>query len=89
MSIDIEMQKIRFNIIDDTGRIAFYEPEFFDISDNKIGPDCVLKNKTDGYYMILPEIISYDGFFEDYHNDDPIAIEKLKKRFPEFADKLT
>lgn len=88
ITVNIGSGEIMFNVINDNGQIAFYEPEFFEIVDNRIGVDWVLRHKHPGYYAFMPTLIAYDGFWEDYHNDDFNARGNLKKAFPEFANTL-
>jgi hypothetical protein len=76
--------EMKFNIWDDHNRIAFYESDLFEITDNRIDDNWVLIKRENGYHMMMPTGMSYAGFWEDYHNDDQAAIKAFKDCFPEF-----
>jgi len=81
--IDFYHQKLEFNIIDDDGILAIYNQHHFEIVNNKVEEDWILVKGNNNYFKILPQVIAYESFYEDFHNDEPSALEAFDKRFPD------
>lgn len=80
--VNLHGREILYNIQDDFGRLSFYSHNYFDIVDNKIEEDWVINKFTEDEYILLPLVMSFPSFYEDYHNDDPKAIEIFRRRYP-------
>ncbi|OQP44841.1 hypothetical protein A4H97_10805 [Niastella yeongjuensis] len=85
---NLHSQKVDYNIVNDSDTLAFHDANLFEIEDNKSDADWVLKKVSEEFYTLLPEMLAYDGFYEAFHNDDRIAREKFKIRFPDLYEKL-
>lgn len=62
--------EISFRLINDDNRIIVYPASSFDIVDPNFGSDYVFKLHRATLVEILPESISYDGFWEKYWGDE-------------------
>jgi hypothetical protein len=80
--VSIRSNSLKYNLVDDYNRLAFYESNLFEVIDHKIDSDWIFEQNHEDTFMFLPEGLAYVSFYEDYHNDDPIAIEKFKSRYP-------
>jgi hypothetical protein len=85
ISFNLHNKTLRYNILDDFTRLAFYEEDYFEVVDNGVDQDWVLKKKSKDFYILLPQLLAYDTFYEDYHNDDEEAIKKFKTRYPSYG----
>lgn len=81
VTINIEKNLMMYNLIDDLDRLAFYETTLFKISDGKIDDDWIFKQMNTNHFQMLPQVLSYESFYEDFHNDDDTAMQKFMKRY--------
>lgn len=77
-----------FRILCEKGIPAMYDKNLFIIIDDSIGADYVFKENNIESFDLVPRIMSYKGFWDDFFNLDNDAINIFKKRFPEYKDKL-
>lgn len=82
MMVNLLGKDILFNIQNDFGGLSFYSHNHFEIIDSKIDLDWVIRKVTTDEYILLPDVISYKTFYEDYHDDDKNAKEIFNKRYP-------
>lgn len=68
-----------YRIKDNEGNVVPFPAKLFEITSEKLPACWVISKEKDGSYSILPKLWSRAGFWEDYYNDDDIAIEEFEK----------
>jgi hypothetical protein len=81
--IDLTNRIIKYNIIDDTGSLAYFDEKHFEVEDATISNDWIFRNLGNNSYELVPKIISYSDFLLEYHNGEAEALEKLRLICPE------
>ncbi|MGL4730577.1 MAG: hypothetical protein ACRCW0_03205 [Clostridium sp.] len=77
-----------YRIKDNDGFVMPYPSKLFDISSNKI-PECwVAYQSRAGKFELLPGLWARKSFWEEYYNDDPIALEEFEKAEREILTQL-
>ncbi len=74
--------EIWYHVLNEDHKLLMVESSNIEITNHKLDSDLVFKYLGDNCYNILPESISYTGFFEDFFNDDENAINIFVNRFP-------
>lgn len=70
---------IVYRLKDNDGIVLPYPSRLFDISSSRL-PSCWICYKKGHYsYSILPNTWARESFWDDYYNDDDIAIEEFTK----------
>lgn len=80
--------EIKYRILNNEGIPALYDLNIFEIIDSSIDSDFIYKSYSNGNYKLIPKLISYFSFWEDFFNGDEEAEEKFLKRFPEYVGKI-
>jgi hypothetical protein len=73
--IVVGIDDTNFRIISDFGEPVLYEKEIFDVVDSTIPPQWIRRDYGDGEYFIDPPELSRRGFYEDYFDGVPDAVE--------------
>ena len=60
--------EIWYHLLNEDGYLVMLESINAEIVKSDLDSDLVFKNLGDNCYNILPQSISYDGFFEDFFN---------------------
>lgn len=68
-----------FRFLNDDQRPFLYPKKFFIIVDPTIPDDWVKEEFDDGEYYIDPPLLSGRGFYEDYFDNKPYAVQNLKE----------
>jgi hypothetical protein len=87
-SEDSELSFVKYRVLGEDGLIGLYSKKYFKILDFEPEPDWVFKINKNGLIEILPELISYQSFWNDFFDDEPNAIMIFKKRFSHLKDYL-
>lgn len=77
---------VEYTIVNEYGTVASYHQSHFEIIDNKVEADWIVKKVGDKYYQLTPECIAYDGFAEEFYDGKKKAQEVFYTRFPEFRE---
>lgn len=64
-----------YRVINETGEPILYPKKLFTVVDPKIPEGWVKKSYSDGEYFIDPPELSEPGFYEDYFDGKPYALE--------------
>ncbi|WP_129367288.1 hypothetical protein [Lutibacter sp. HS1-25] len=79
---------IFMRIVSEDGIPALYNKNIFKIINSKIGNDYVYKENSEESFELVPEIMSYKGFWDNFFDVEEKAINIFKERFPEYKNKL-
>lgn len=74
-----------FRVPNDRGEPLLYPREMFVVVDAQVPPDWVRTDAEDGAYYVDPPECAQPGFYEDYFDGLPTAIEtfqKVQRRLP-------
>ena len=63
-----------FRILNDTGRPYLYPSKLFSVIDPREPPDWVTDTGEDGERYAYPRPLNRPGFFEDFFDDEPRAV---------------
>ena len=66
---------VAYRIQVDNNTVLPCPAKIFEVISNKIPASWIFQRDSDRLYSVLPERWSRDGFWEDYYNDDPKAIQ--------------
>lgn len=85
-----EGKKIGYTLFDDEfNQPYYYDSEFFEVIDNHIDENWVIKIYGENTaFSLLHEKLSYDSFWEDFSNNDEKAIKLMKEVYPEYNELL-
>lgn len=78
----------KYRIVNEHGTPALYDSAFFEMEDSNIDSDFVYKPYREGSFGLIPEVMSYENFWDDFFNLNEEAITILKKRFDTYKDVL-
>ena len=78
-SIEQSGEYIRYILENDIGQIMPYKANMFEVECSKLSSTWIFNKKNDNNYSIIPKDIAYNSFWEDFYNDDDIAVFKLLK----------
>lgn len=70
---------IIYRIKDNDGRVIPYSSKLFEISSNKIPKCWVAYQSGEREFELLPSLWARKYFWDDYYNDDPIALAEFEK----------
>ena len=73
-----EFSFISYRILPDKGCPILVASDQMIISCSKLSSTWRIKQESLDYYTLQPEKWSRDGFWEDYYNDDPKAVQNFK-----------
>ncbi|MHC1748028.1 MAG: hypothetical protein AB9856_06505 [Cellulosilyticaceae bacterium] len=68
---------IRYRLENDIGQIRAYKANMFDVECSKLSSTWIFNKKNENNYSIIAKDIAYNSFWEDFYNDDNIAVLKL------------
>ncbi|AIF51843.1 hypothetical protein [Pelosinus sp. UFO1] len=68
---------IKFRLQNDDNSIVPYPASLFEIVSDKLSSTWIFNQKTKNNYWIMPMEICYNSFWEDFYNDEIVAIKNF------------
>jgi hypothetical protein len=72
------LAKSEYRIVGDDGQSALFPIENFEISDARLSPNWICFSGEE-YMELAPEAWVREGFWEDYYDDVPTAVEDYER----------
>lgn len=79
LAIEVDLRKgVFYRIASRQGTPALFEAELFTVTDPRVDGSWVVRYNDAGDIGLTPEAWSAPGFWEDYFNQDPVALERFR-----------
>lgn len=80
---------IQFRVLDDELQVTLCEAKDFEIIKGEIDSNWEFVNRKENDYTIIPKLISYNSFWENYYDDDKLAVKALNDVYIELISKYS
>jgi hypothetical protein len=72
-----------YRIVNDDGILSMYSQNQLCIENSSVDNDFIVNSKGNNY-EIISKTLAYGSFWEDFFNDDAVALATFFNRYPQF-----
>lgn len=72
---------IKYRILNDMNQVRPYSAKNFDVLSGELSSNWVYNARSTNDYSLIPSEIAYATFWEDFYNDDKIALELFQSSY--------